>query len=70
MTKRISVQPTLKTEVAKYAFKIMATLDNIPNDVDRLLNDKLTVTVLCECEDSLLDTLLLDYIQKTVEISK
>ena len=48
----------------------MATLDNIPNDVDRLLNDTLTITVLCECEDSLLDTLLLDYMQVTVEISK
>jgi hypothetical protein len=48
----------------------MVTLDNIPNDVDRLLNDTLTITVLCECEDSLLDTLLLDYMQVTVEISK
>jgi hypothetical protein len=48
----------------------MATLDNIPGDTDRLLNDTLTVTVICECIDALLDTLLLDYIQVTVEISK
>ncbi len=68
--KKIKVQSTLKTEVARYTLKIMATFDNIPGDSDRLLNDTLTVTVICECIDSLLDTLLLDYFKVTVEISK
>jgi hypothetical protein len=48
----------------------MATLDNISGDTDRLLNDTLIVTVTCECIDSLLDAIQLDYMQVTVEISK
>jgi hypothetical protein len=48
----------------------MATLDNIPGDTYRLLNDTLIVTVTCECIDSLLDAIQLDYMQVTVEISK
>ena len=68
--KKIQVQSTLKTEVGKYSLKIFVTLDNIANDQDRLLNDTLTVTVICDCADSLLDTISLDYFKVNVEIGK